>query len=70
MPIFCRIVAKDLITSVPDGRTALTSENIDLEDDPYFNSYAHFSIHEEMLKVITYVQAAVKCHRVDFLKTN
>jgi len=31
------------------GQSSLGPE--DEEDDPYFSSYGHFSIHEEMLKV-------------------
>ena len=33
------------------SKTVCTTCNDDDDDDPYFSSYAHFGIHEEMLKV-------------------
>ena len=54
--LFCcfRVVAKDVITSAPDifiYSTPTGGPQDDSDDDSYFSTYAHFSIHEEMLKV-------------------
>lgn len=51
-----RKVAQDLLMSQPsqpisaDNAVQMLTED---EDDVYFGSYAHFSIHQEMLKVCT-----------------
>ena len=49
-----RVVAKDMITSAPDIFIYNSPSGVpqdDTDEDPYFSTYAHFSIHEEMLKV-------------------
>ena len=55
---FYREKTKELILSQPTEQLStaelreLESKEIEEEsDDPYFSSYGHFSIHEEMLKV-------------------
>ena len=42
-------VTSDHADRQTEGQASLGPE--DEEDDPYFSSYGHFSIHEEMLKV-------------------
>ena len=58
--LLCREKTKELMLSQPsvtsDHADRQTGEQTSLgpedeEDDPYFSSYGHFSIHEEMLKV-------------------
>lgn len=48
-----RVVTKDVLTSAPEifiHNTPSGGPQDDTDDDPYFSTYAHFSIHEEMLK--------------------
>ena len=57
--IIVRLVVSELIeekvSQVSQKRCRKEKEEEVEEEDGYFSTYSHFSIHEEMLKVRTYV---------------
>lgn len=58
--VWYREKTRELMLSQPTGRLSSLDENSvsegqcieEEEEDHYFSSYGHFSIHEEMLKVL------------------